>query len=477
MKLDFFRLNSFKINSVSNDVNNSSRVSFKAKPDVVSFSPVAKEKIALIKDLVSIGYTQEEAKSLITNSFNTKEFQNLVNGEYYEADGEYYPAHNIAIDRNLSSIEALLYMDNDMDSYYMQHNDFGTPLEYENSNVESENYDIGSCDFLPIELAKTMKKGFDIALSGMILKGKLDEKTAAEIQKYYDVSGDSYSNKANIKGAECVAEIIAQNLDTIKTLTSDEQNPDGSLKNGLNRSLTDEEAVLLAIHYPEHDNVDELNNYIAQNKAFNYSLHDMDLNNTWKKSLSDFAKKVEHPNVVKLPKQKRKFENLQDKLDYLIFYSSTKDKEFYEDMKALDSKKYFERLPVSTLKFDATMAFSYNREQRQANIQVLNSISEELLEKMAPSKEGRKGKFSHISDLLKTKNLAEKVADLETYKVQNPQMFSSLSAEAIMDYLTSSTFYSDSKATFDYFNEVLRTGEMPEEEKSTTEVIDFIPKK
>lgn len=477
MKLDFSRFNNFKINNVSNNDNASSKLSFKAKPDVVSFSPVAKEKIALIKDLVSIGYTQEDAKSLIANSYNTNEFQNLVNGEYFELDGEYYPAHNINIDRNLSAIEALVYMDNDMDSYYMQHNDFGIPLGYENSNVDSENYDIGTCEFLPVELAKTMKKGFDIALSGMILKGKMDEKTAAEIQKYYDVSGDSYAYKANIKGAECVAEMIAQNLETIKSLTSDEQNDDGSLKNGLNRSLTDEEAVLLVVHYPQHNNVDELNNYIAQKDAFNYSLHDMDLNNTWNKSLSDFQKKVEHPNVVKLPKQKRKFQDLQDKLDYLIFNSSSKNTEFYEDMKALDSKKYYERLPISTLKFDATMAFSCNREQRQANIQVLNSISEELLEKMAPSKEGRKGKFSHLADLLAAKNLAEKVADLETYRLQNPQMFSFLTKEAVMDYLTSSTFYSDSKATFDYFNEVLRTGEMPEEEKSTTEVIDFIPKK
>ena len=473
MKLGFGNFNIINLKQVDNKIDTSQNISFCAKPDIVSFSPIAKEKMALIRDLVSIGYSENEAKLLVSDLFNTKKFQELVNGEYYEDDKAYYPAHNIDISRNLSPLEALLYMDNSMDSYYMQHNDFGLPLDYENSNLDVDSYDIGTCDFLPMELAKTIKKGYDIALAGMILKGKLDENTASKIQKYYNVSEESYFMKANIKSAEYTSEILAQNIDALENLTSEEKNEDGTLKNGLKRCLTDLEATTLILYYPEHNNVDELNNYIDQRETFLYSLHDMSLNNTWNKTLSDFPKKVEHPNIVKLPRQKPKFENIQDKLYYLISSDLPSHKEFYEDMMAIDSEKYFQRLPISTLKFDASMSSGLFRELRQENIQVLNSISEELLEKMAPSKEGRKGKFSHISDLLLTKNLSQKVAELETFRLQNPAMFSSLTKEAVMDYLTSSTFYSDSKETFDYFNEVLRTGVMPEEIKPTTQVIDF----
>ncbi|MBQ9245311.1 hypothetical protein IJ182_03480 [bacterium] len=464
-------IQSFCNNNI-NKFNNQKQIYFKGKADIVDFSSVAKSTIAIINNLKNIGFSDTEAANLVKDYYNTDEYYKLVNGEYDEEENKTYPCHWIDFDRNLNPEEAIVYQAYDMKDYYMQY--MGCyPEGHEKSTFDSQKYDIGEAKFSPILLAKEMIKGNDICMSSMILKGNIDEETAQEVNKYYSKIHDRFSKIKNVQAAEYTIDLLNQNLDKLRYYTSDERKEDGTLINGYTRALTDEEAaILVTCDYLPTDS-DSINNYIEMNKKFGCTLFTMDLRNLWGKKPEDLEQKPNVSNVTQL-RVPRHFETLQERIEAVMEKDNNNEhKEFYEDMMELDNEKFFARIPARTLKYDAMMSFTHDRDLRRKNIQVLNSISEELLEKMAPGKNGKKGCFATLNKLLKTSDLDERVSHLEEYRINSPKLFESLSKESVMDYLTNSTFYSDSKKQLDEFNGICFeavTG-IPYEEPKPAEIL------
>ena len=101
-----------------------------------------------------------------------------------------------------------------------------------------------------------------------------------------------------------------------------------------------------------------------------------------------------------------------------------------------------------------------NGELRKQNIAVLNGISNELLNKMTSGSVHQAGHFAFLSNILKTKDLADRVKEMEEFRTSSPELFEeTMTKESLMDYLTDSDFYSKDKAPRDEFLATLRREE------------------
>ena len=156
--------------------------------------------------------------------------------------------------------------------------------------------------------------------------------------------------------------------------------------------------------------------------------------------------------------------------NYVFKKDNGDNAEFYEDLMLLDSDKYFDKLPLSAIRYDAMMSFSQNRELRQKNIRVLNSISDELLDKMTRN-ENKKGHFAYIGGFLRTVDFDERVAHLEKYRTESPQLFNAMSKQAILDYLSDSDMYTEGLETRNDFIDSLYG--ITDKDKETAMIINF----
>ena len=455
------------VNAPKIALNCAKKLNFQGRADIVSFSDVAKERNQILSDLAKIGIDKDKALEFIQEYYKTPAYHELINGVDDGLGESPLPAHYVEIERNLTPTEAILYQAYDMGSYYVQHGDWGFP-DMPTTTIKALKYDLGSADFLPIDLAQNIDDDIDIVLSGMIIKGKLDKETAKKTAKYYNVALDNFSNRKNLKEAEYTAYLISQNLDKLNCLTSDEKDEDNNLLSGFSRPLTDEEAVILITNDYIPSDKASINSYIELKKEFGYSLFDMSLKDLWGKTVEDIN------NARKITKSPAKFkiESFEDAVKCVQYRLGDKYSEFFEDILGLDAEKFYKRYPAKAIQFDAMGSFKSDRELRQKNIQVLNNTSEELLNKMTSGQRDKRGHFALLKTLFAAKDLEERILILEKYKDENPQLFDSMTKQAVMDYLTDSEFYSKTQDSINMFLNTLQGNETDENPKSA-EIIKF----
>ena len=171
------------------------------------------------------------------------------------------------------------------------------------------------------------------------------------------------------------------------------------------------------------------------------------------------------------PAQPLHFKNLEEKIDYFIsHYANDCDKDFLEDLKALDSNRFFSRISGRTL-FCSSIRKSENRELIQKNIQALNQASDELLNKMTTGNSKKSGKFLLLGHLLSNENLIERLESLEEYRTNSPQLFELMDKGSVLDFLTDSNDYT---ANYDEIRKFLHTlSPYLYEEPTETPVIQF----
>lgn len=473
----------------NNNIQRNKIVNFSGN-DIVDFSEVAKVRNQTIKDLNDVGFTNDEANELIAKYSKTDEFKELT--EKIEKDKNRIPGHRVELisGRNLTQAEAILYMEYPMDDYYLQHTDLGClPRDYEESSSSAQDYEIGEANFLPTDLAKQIKKGFPIEVAGMILKGKISEEDAIRMQPFYDeTSCDNYINNTNVQQSEYTIDQIVQNLDKAEAFLSEEKDEKGNLVSGFTRPLTHKESVALILEDYMPQDVDSINKFLELNKVYGYSIYDMSIEGLWGKTVEDLeneraaeAKKLEEhkankPNIKKIETVKDAITILRYEYPYL---SDENYDVFFEDLSQLDSEKFLKKLSFRQLKFDAVRSSASLSEIRLRNIKAMNTMSMELIDKITTKSDGRVGRFATLGNLLYARNLEEKVKNIEEVRMTSPQMFEKMSKDSVMDYLTSSSFYSSSSKTLEEFKgtiDLIKYGiPLPQKNNNAT-IIDF-PKK
>jgi len=468
MEFNNLTLNLNNISKIENKNIKNHKINFKGN-DVVNFSDGAKKKAEIISQLKNIGLSSLEINNLMKKYYGTEQYWELINGNI--ADDEQTYAHYAPVDRNLTPTEAIVYQAYDMENYFMQYWDL-IPNEPSNSNYRD--YDIGQADFTPLDLAKTINEGYNIVLAGMILKNKININDAQKIQEYNEILENVYNKNLDIKETEYLINAVIENIDKLNELTDDKK----TQELGLLRPLDKEEAFLLLIDcdYLPKD-TESLNHYFEVNTKFGFSLPGMDLYGLWDKSIEEIEESLRPKNITKL-KTKLHFENLQDKIQYSMKKNEGKYSEFYEDIMQLDSDKFFKLLPLKTINFNAQLygiTGNLHRDLRQKNIQVLNSMSNELLNKMTTNKEGKKTALDLFGQFLYISDLDEKTMELENLKETSPKIFNSMSQAQILDYLTNSDFYSNNEETHDYFAYTMENGHYhaPYNETKKSQIIDF----
>ena len=460
MELKSLNLSVSNVSKVNKKFNNS-KINFTSN-DVIDFSSVAKEKITIAQDLQKIGFTSKEVSELIKEYYETQTYKNLTQGD---EDYNNEPIHYVEIDRNLTPSEAIVYQALEMDDYYAQYAG-SLPCDYEKGSIESQDWDLKSADFLPLDVAKLMLQGFDIVEAGMILKGEIDTDTAKKVQKYYNYIDGNYENMKNVQQAECDILKLSQNIEQLTNYTDSKK----ASEMGLLRPLSIKEATTLVDCDYLRNDVKSLNHYIQLNKTFGYSLIDVDFLNLWDKSIEEIEEERSLRAKIVKPRTPQHFIDLQDKIEYLM-KKYQDHSEFYEDLMLLDSDKFFKRLPAAAIKFDAIMSITCKRELTQKNIQVLNSISPELLDKMTKRDENSDGTFACLHNFLKTPDLDKRVAHLEEFRIQSPKFFEAMPRTAVLDYLSNSNMYSRCESTIDEFRNML-TG-VPVQEPKDADIIEF----
>ena len=452
MNLGNINLNSISINRNLNK-NSQTKISFGSESDVIEFSPGARENKEIVNELVELGYDMGTALRMLADYKGSDDYNQLTQGDPLDNG----VSHSIEIDRHLTPAEALLYLKYNMGDYYMQYmNAF--PISYEKGTLDSTSHDIGDFSFLPKDLAKYLLKGFDIVLSGMILKGTLSEKEAKDIKPYYELAqSDNYSKTCNVQQAEYAVSIIKSNLSKIRGWISDEKNESGSLKSGLERPLTQQEAVILVTNDYMPQDISALNNYIKYNKHRGYSLFDMASYDLWQKDFDTLTRREEstEPSNIRVLKTKRHYETLQELIDVLNRQTGFKYADFYKDVALLDNEKFKNVLSPKQLQFDAMLSVSQNREKRQENIRALNLMSEELLAKMITNEKGQRTRIASLHLLLGADDLSAKIETLENLRQNSLQIFNNMTREFVLDYLTGTTFYSDQNADYEIFLAIL----------------------
>ena len=477
MKINFPVLGSIRIQQPI-FTNKNRAVSFQSKKDTIKISSFGKERFKLIKGLADIGYKPAYASKLVKEFYqdvNTEDtlYEKLVNGVYDEYEEKYVPFHNIeSREDNLTPLEAIVYVNENMDDYYSQYL-FG--FNKDNLTEEEKGYDVGEADFSPVELAKYINKGFDIIIAGMILKGKMDEETARAVQGYYEESEIiKYECNPNVVIAECLADKISKNLEKLNSWTSDEKDEEGNLKSGLLRPLTKSEAVFIFDIEGEKADTETINERLKE-LIFDVKGENTDAEAASGSSQEQDKKFVPSVRLVKKPATPLKFKNLQERIDYLIgiedslgITTNPQAKDILRDLRKLDSEKFFKRYSKNSINFDVMMLNGTDRELRKQNIAVLNGISNELLNKMTSGSIYTAGHFAFLSNLLKTKDLADRVKEMEEFRTSSPDLFEeTMTKESLMDYLTDSDFYSRGKASKDEFLATLRREGIPERKPAT----------
>lgn len=455
--------------------------------DIINFSEATKLRSKTIKDLKEVGYSAEEANALINKHSKTKEFKELTEG--ITDDFGWISGHNIdeISDRNLTHAEAILYLEYPMDDYYMQHSEVGSlPIAYAESTQSAQNYEIGEANFLPTDLAKQIKKGFDIEVAGMILKGKITEEQAKEMLPFYDETGcDNYYVNTNVQQSEYTIEKIVNNLDKAHALISEEKDEKGNFISGLTRPLTHKEAVTLITEDYIPKDTASINNFLELNKQLGVSIFDMTLENLWGKTVEDIqnerAQAAKKREELEANKPKKEIKTIDDAIavvryKYQLLSEEMYD-EFFADLAQLDSEKFLKKLTPKQIKFDAMHSFLDERTQRQANINALNLMSNELIDKITRTDEGETGKFATLRPLFEAKNLEEKVMHMEEFRLASPQLFAKMSKESVLDYLTGTTFFSDTKKSHDEFMDMVYSVKygtpMLEENNHSTRILEF----
>ena len=270
----------------------------------------------------------------------------------------------------------------------------------------------------------------------------------------------------NVQQAECDILKLSQNIEKLTNYTDSKK----ASEMGLLRPLSIKEATTLVDCDYLRNDVKSLNHYIQLNNTFGYSLIDVDFLNLWDKSIEEIEEERSLSAKIVKPRTPQHFIDLQDKIEYLM-KKYQDHSEFYEDLMLLDSDKFFKRLPAAAIKFDATMSITCKRELTQKNIQVLNSISPELLDKMTKRDENSDGTFACLHNFLKTPDLDKRVAHLEEFRIQSPKFFEAMPRTAVLDYLSNSNMYSRCESTIDEFRNML-TG-VPYEEPKDADIIEF----
>ena len=460
--------------------------------DIISFSEATKVRRQTIKDLEEVGYTSEEANGLINKYSKTDAFKELTEG--IGEGEEWMSGHNIEqiYDRNLTHAEAILYLEYPMEDYYIQHSDFPSfPMTYIASSQSAQDYKIGNADFLPTDLAKQIKKGFSLEVAGMILKGKITEEQAKRMQPFYDETGcDKYHINTNVQQSEYTINKIIQNLDKAETLISEEKDEQGNFVSGLARPLTHREATALITEDYMPQDTDSINKFLELNNRFGYSIFDMSIENLWGKTVEDIEKEQEVARAKQLEREKNKptgkeIKTIDDAIAVVRYkYQHLAENEyddFFSDLSQLDSEKFLKKLSPKQIKFDAMQSFLDKREERQANIKAMNLMSLELIDKITQTDEGEKGKFATLRPLFEAKDLESKVRNMEEFRVASPQLFANMTKESVLDYLTGTTFFSDTKKSHDEFLDIVYASKygipMPEENNHPETKIFEFPKK
>ncbi|MBR5303854.1 MAG: hypothetical protein IKU37_03405 [Candidatus Gastranaerophilales bacterium] len=467
MDISLLKLNSISMCGKTNK-NNLTKVSFKSRNDIIQFSDRAIKRNQIVAELQEAGYDIKTANELVSKYINTDKYKELTQGF---ADDESI-AHWVGIDRHLNPAEAILYLEFDMDDYYMQHSDV-LPEFYEKSSVDASSHQIGEAEFLPIELAKYNLKGFDLVLSGLILKGKLSKDVAMEVNEYYKLlQSDMYLQNNNVQQAEYSALQIANSLEIIKEWVSDERGDNGELKSGLIRPFSKQEAAILATNSYMPQDISALNNYIKYNKHRGYSLFDMASYDLWQKDFDTLARREEStkPSNIMVLNTKMHYETIPELISALNHETNGAFADFYDDVALLDTNKFIKVLSAKQLRFDASMSFRHDRSLRQTNIQALNSMSDELITKITTNKHGKRCRIATLDMLLMAKELKQRIEDLENYRLKQPELFNRMDREAILNYLTNSDFYSDVQKGVDDFLKIL-SGKDPDDSKIATKVI------
>ena len=490
MDIKLFGLNATNKLNLNNNIQKNKLINFSGS-DIVDFTEATKARRQTLKELNEVGYTNDEANELIAKYSKTEEFKKLIEG--YNDEFGFMSEHNVEaiLDRNLSQAEAIVYLEYNMDDYYMQHGDIDCqPAGYEKSTYAASDYEIGTSDFLPLDLAKQIKKGFDIEVAGMILKGKITEEEAKKMQPFYDeTTSDNYSQNYNVQQAEFTIARIIENLDNAQLWTSEEKDEKGNLVSGFTRPLTNYEATALMTNEDMPRDKEIINRYIAVNEHFGSSIYDMTIFDLWGKTVEDIqneraeaARKREERELNK--PQKPKIETVNDLIDVLRYKVQTLESEeynvFFEEFSKLDSEKFLHKLTFKQIKFDAISSITHPREQIQENIKALNTMSKELIDKITRNDDGEEGRFPTLSPLLNARGLEEKIKYMEEYRINSPQLFNRMSKESVLDYLTDSTFFSETKKSYDEFQTMLESMiyglPFPEENKNQGKVLEF-PKK
>ena len=449
--------------------NSALKVNFQGKSDIVNFSEFIKTRSKIISELTKIGFNSEEIQELLSEYYNSEDYKLLINGEYDETEDKTYPVHHLDKEENLTPTEAIVYLYYDMDEYYCQNGDWGVSNN-ELTTQKAKNYDLSNNDFSPVELAEYMHQGFDIVLAGMIAKNRLDFETAKKVQPYYEASNDKFIISDNLKEAEYSGYLLSQNLEKLDYWTSDKKDEQGNLLNGLLRPLTNEEAAILVKDDYMPQDTKSLNNYIELNREFGYSLYEMDLKDLWDVS-ADNLRKIKS-EVKKIP-AKYTPKNLTESIDFVRNIHDKRHYDFLDDIQVLDNDKFFTRYPVGSIEYDTILSsVCVDRELRQKNIQVLNTLSEELLNKMTSGKaDVKKGHFASLSLLLAQRDLDKRIEQMEELRVQNPALFNSMTREAVMDYLTNSDTYTRQAEALNIFLDMLSGAET--KDKKPAKIIDF----
>ena len=412
------------------------KINFPQASDIIEISnSPSKIKSDTIRELVKNGFTAKEAEEDYSTYSKTDIHQKLINGE----DGQ--PAHYINISENLTPAESIAYQAYGMEDYYIQYEPFDLrPEDYKEGTFSSKSREIGSCEFSPLDLAKLMnEENFDIALSGFVLKNGIAKETARNILDYYYYASGNWGNNRNVAFAEETISLLAENLDKLNTLTSDEKDEAGNLKSGLTRPLTKMEATGIIESEADTD-IDNLNFLIwvkdEKGKTVKGEIEANGNLDALRKEYESGTKETE--KVSKFPsKHVAEPENLEEYIDLVEFKLSRGKKQFtgnkrdYLDaLKQLDSDKYLGKVRGKAISHDLMMVNTapFPKELVAKNVEILNGISDEILDKI--------GNFPMMRNLLVSETLEADVAELEEELKNNPDGFNNFKTrKSILDTL------------------------------------------
>ena len=190
----------------------------------------------------------------------------------------------------------------------------------------------------------------------------------------------------------------------------------------------------------------------------------MDIFELWDKSIEEIEDEISAK--LKKPKIHQNFADLKEKIQYFKAKDKNPNFQYYDDIMSLNNEKFFKRLSKRSIIPHPTMFIGYNSNLAKQNVEVLNSMSDELLDKMSYPETH---KLPMISPFLTVSDLDERVSSLENFRLNSPKLFENMQRSEILDYLLNSNLYSDSNRVFEQFHDLYET----QTEQEDAKIIQF----